>query len=321
MKVLLCNRPGGAFGYISDGWANALRQRGHEVRRWNGQESTWYEYDPDLYIGCSGHRQPIPANRRAKIAIHVNPYGPVLIENILEPPKTIQWVLAQKPDVVFGYGSHDDRLMWSHWKKRHGILWVPMPCAADTILFKQIIDPKEREFDIVYLGGRWQYKAITIDTYLLPLLQSKRVSFKLHGWGDWPPGICSGPLAEDKVSRFLNSGRVGPCIAEKHTHQYGIDVPERAFKMAACGTLVIHDPVPTIRSFIPSAIVATSTNDFVELCIHWSKPEQESERLELVRKQQEEVLNNHTYYHRMRTLLHATGFDAEARSMLDDGKP
>jgi len=318
MRVLLCHRPGGAFGYITDSFCNALRQKGYNVQRWDGQDSSWREFDPDLYIGASGHRQPIPSTRRAKIAIHVNPYGPVKINGIDETSDNIQWVLAQKPDVVFGYGTHEDRIMWSHWKLRHGIPWVPMPTAADAVIFKQITDLRQREYDVVYLGGRWQYKAITIDIFLLPLLKSGRVSYKLYGWGHWPNGTCSGPLAADQVNSFLNSGKVGPCLSEKHTHQFGIDIPERAFKLALCGALVIHDPVPTIRSLIPSAIVATDDNDFLEKCVKYCSPEFESERLELANKQREEVLNHHTYHHRMQTLLHATGFVKEAERMVNE---
>ena len=103
MKIMLCHRPEGAFGYITDGWQNALHDRGYEVRRWDGDASSWREYQPDLYIGCSGHKQPIPSNRNeCQVAIHVNPCGPVNIDGINESQDNINWVVDQKPDLYLG---------------------------------------------------------------------------------------------------------------------------------------------------------------------------------------------------------------------------
>lgn len=317
MKILLCNRPGGAFGYITDGWYNALRSCGHEVRRWNGLETSWREYGPDLYIGCSGHKQPIPPHKDCKVAIHVNPYGPVNIEGINETQENIKWTLNQKPDAVFGYGHEEDRIIWSYWQTRHGIQWVPMPTAADMTQFKVITTAADRPYDLVYLGGRWKYKSQTIDSYLFPVLKIADLKSKVRGWGEWPPGICDGILPEDAAAIFLNNGRIGPCISEIHTHQYGIDIPERAFKVALCGTLVIHDPVPTLKRMIPSAVVSQNPQNFEDLCKHYTRPENDAERQELVNKQRMEVLNAHTYHHRMQTLLSALGFTEEAAGLVD----
>src|SRR5215831_12305434 len=90
VRVLLVHRPGGAFGYISDGWINALRDRGHRVERWDGLENSWHSFAPDLYLGCSGHRQPIPPRHNCKIAIHVNAYGPVHLDGLNESEETIR---------------------------------------------------------------------------------------------------------------------------------------------------------------------------------------------------------------------------------------
>jgi len=314
MKVLVCHRPGGAFGYISDSWINALRDKGHTVQRWDGHDHSWHDFSPNLYIGCSGHKQPIPHQRSAKIAIHVNPYGPTKIQGIAESDENIRWTLNQKPDVVFGYGHEDDRILWSYWTQKHDIPWVPMPTAGDKTLFHQSSE-NDKQYDIVYLGGRWQYKGLIIDAYLIPFLQQSN-NYKLHGWGDWPSNICSGILAEDQVNRFLGSGRVGPCISERHTHEYGIDIPERAFKVALCGTLVVHDAVVAIRRMIPSAIIATNPDQFRNYCLHFAKPENAAERIEVTNRQRNEVLEAHTYHHRMATLFAALGFHTEAQQML-----
>lgn len=316
MKVLLCHRPGGAFGYITDGWFNALRDKGHKVQRWDGLEPSWNDFNPDAYIGCSGHKQPIPPRRNCKVAIHVNPYGPVNIQGINESEQNIRWTLNQKPDAVFGYGHEDDRLLWSYWTQKHGITWVPMPTAGDRIVFKQTRPLDDRPLDVVYLGGRWAYKGLTIDSYLVPLLERKEVTYKLHGWGDWQPGLCSGLLAEDQACAFLNRGKIGPCISEQHTHSHGIDIPERAFKVALCGGLVVHDAAIGVRRMIPSALIAHNPEQFQDYIRHFSRPENQAERVEMVTKQQVEVLSEHTYHHRLATMFMVLGLNKEAAHML-----
>lgn len=314
MRILFCHHVGGAWGYITDSMINALRDKGHTVSRWDGQRESWDNFRPDLYCGASGHKQPIPPQRSAKVALHVNPYGPTKIPGINESDDSIRWTLNQRPDAVFGYGHEDDRILWCYWTEKHGIPWVPMPTAGDKVIFHSS-DESQKRYDLVYLGGRWQYKGIVIDAYLIPLLRHIK-NYKLHGWGEWPPHICSGVLAEDKVCQFLGNGRVGPCISEKHTHEYGIDIPERAFKVALCGTLVVHDAAVAIRRMIPSAIIATNPTQFRDYCIHYSKPENAAERIEITNRQRSEVLSAHTYHHRMSALLSKLGFHDEARAML-----
>lgn len=304
MNILMVHRPDGAFGYITDGLFNAIRDKGHKVQRWDGNIRTWQEFDPDLYIGCSSHKQPIPNKKKCKIAIHVNPYGPVDMGGLNESQENIRWTLAQNPDAVFGYGTNEDRIYWSYWQQKHNIPWVPMPTAADATIFKKL-DNVQRVHDFVYLGGRWAYKAKTIDQYLIPLLKNNNRSYKLHGWGDWPNDLCSGRLPEDKVCEFFNSGKIAPCISEMHTHQYGIDIPERAFKTALCGLLVVHDCTVAIKRMIPSALISSSPADFINVCEHYlNNP---SEREALADRQRLEVLAHHTYHSRIETLLQALG--------------
>lgn len=314
MRVSIVRRVGGAYGYITDGFISALRSKGHTVQRWDGQEASWRAFDPDVHIAASGHREPIPASRRAKVAIHVNPYGPVDLGTINESKDAISWTIAQKPDCVYGYGWTDDTILWKYWQEKHSIPWVPMATAGDKVIFNQSPDESNKSLDLVYVGGRWAYKGISIDAYLLPILQG---SYKVHGWGEWPGSYCSGNIADDKVASFLNSGKIGPCISEPHTQKYGIDVPERMFKVALCGTLVLHDPVPGLQKFMPSVVMADSPAKFKELYNYYTRPENAAERIRVAAKQKEEVLGSHTYHHRMSTLLSALGFHQEAAGMLD----
>lgn len=314
MKILLPQRPGGAFGYITDGWINALIDKGHTVRRWNGDQQEWIQFNPDLYIGSSGHKQDIPINRRAKIALHVNPYGPIKIDGINESEENIRWVRDNNPDIVFGYGFENDRLLWSSWTDVCGIKWIPMPTAGDKTIFNNL--NLDRQYDVVYLGGRWAYKAITIDMFLLPVLRDPGISFKLHGWGDWPAKTNSGILEESNVNVFFNSGKVAPCVSEKHTHTHGIDVPERAWKVSLCGTLAIHDAVPTLRNNFKSLLIARNPTEYKNMIVHYSNPQNREERDMLASAQTNEVLQQHTYHNRLSLLLETLGFKDQSQLML-----
>jgi hypothetical protein len=314
----MCRRAGRAFGYITDGWINCLRDKGHTVQRWDGQQSSWDQFDPDLYIGSSGHKDPVPLKRRAKVALHVNSWGPIGIdtanesrENISESRENIAWVLARNPDVVFGYGFAKDQELWRDWTHRGGIPWVPMPTAGDRIAFQHVMS--QRMFDFVYLGGRWPYKSHTLDKYLLPLLQLP-LTYAISGWGTWPPNTKVRELPEHEACQFLNSGNIGPCVSEKHTHQFGIDIPERCWKVALCGLLVLHDPVPGMEKVFPDAVIAADPQDYANKCFYYAQ--HDAERIELADNQRQFVLNNHTYHHRIRDLLQATGFIEEAKNMI-----
>lgn len=311
MKILMNKRFAFAWGYITDSLMSAFADKGHEVQRYTNDPNQWTSFDPDVYIGCSGHKENIPNNRRAKVAIHVNPYGPVDLGQFNENNTDREWVAANKADLVFGYGSKNDAIMWSHWTSKLGIPWVPMPVAGDRLQYHDL--GLWRHNDVVYLGGRWPYKAKTIDAYLLPVLDSYQHAIK--GYGNWPPQYKVDRLPEDGSNQFLNTGKIGPCISEAHTHQFGFDIPERAFKLALAGVLAIHDPVPSIKAMIPSMVVARDAQDYKRLVGYYLSNSDIAK--DTAKRQKEEVLNNHTYHHRCSTLLHGLGFHQEADGMIN----
>jgi len=118
MKVLVVKPSGGAFNYITSAFINAFNAVGIEAKYWNGDEKEFLDFGPDLYIGCSGHRQVTPKSWNGKKAIHVNPYGTKLEPqngvDINEPKEAIEWTLSQNPDVVFGYGlQEEENTFWN----------------------------------------------------------------------------------------------------------------------------------------------------------------------------------------------------------------
>jgi len=317
MNILLPKHVGGAFGYITEGWLNALVDAGHNVKRYDDNIQSWLEFKPDLYCGCSGHKQTIPANRgKCLVAIHVNPYGTNDIDkNILEPKQTVNWVLSQKPNVVFGYGLQQDRLFWAGWEQA-GIKWVPMPTAGDAVVYNN--SNINKIVDYVYVGGRWSYKSTSIDKFLLPVVNNKKLNGSVYGWGDWsspwPSHFVEGIDDKDVPAR-LSQAKVGPCISEPHTQRSGIDLPERVFKVVLSGAVAVHDTVAGFDRYCKSVLSADSPDQYVNE-IRRICDMDDSARSALSKRQRLEVLNNHTYHHRMSTLFDALGLRGESNDML-----
>lgn len=326
-NILMCKRVDGAWGYITDGMVNALKSAGHNVERYDDTREAemkqdlsnrfdyFHSFNPDLYIGCSGHKQYIPRDRSCKVAIHVNPYGPVKVEpNINESQQNIDWVMEQKPDAVFGYGRDGDRELWSYWEGS-GVPWVPMPTAGDITRYRPDFKNYVRDLDLAYVGGRWTYKAESIDRFLVPLLQKSKLNYELWGWGSWPSVTFRGPIAEGDVPALFKRAKVGPCVSEPHTLVWGIDLPERVFKVILSGAVAVHDPVADMSSYLSSVTACFDQDDYVstvKMICRWDA----MKRLELAQKQYSEVCSKHTYHHRMARLFTSLGWHEEATSIL-----
>jgi hypothetical protein len=317
MRVLVFSPGGGASLFISAGWINALVDAGFTAQRWDGKPETWVAFKPDLVIGCSSHRQliPAPADRKCKVAIHGNPFGHIKIEpNINENNDAINWTITQHPDAVFGYGLESDRKFWSYWTN-YNIPWVPMATAGDATLFN-VKHGSHDKYDVAFVGGRWDYKAKTMDNYLLRVFRDPMITSMVYGWGGWPADIYKGQIPDQEVPKVLADCKVAPCVSEPHTIQWGIDLPERVFKAALSGAVVVHDPAAGLRRFSEHFIVCRNPDEYYnrirELVL--MSPQ---ERSEIANKQRADVLQSHTYHHRMAALLGTLGFAAEAAKLLE----
>jgi len=320
MKIMVVRPPGGAFLYITRGFINAFKSIGCDARFWNGNDREIKEFKPDLYIGCSGHRQIVPRELRnkVKIAIHVNPYSnqklkPVAGTNVNEPDHAIRWTISQKPNVVFGYGHEKDRRFWHLWEDRERIPWIPTPTAADHTLYYP--ENKEREYDAAFFGGRWPYKAHNIDKWLIPVIKELGSKFAIAGWGGWD-GFNSykGSIPDNDPGRtFLSRAKVGPCICEPHTSVYGIDIPERVFKVILCGVMPVMDKVAGFDKVINGVPTADDPAEYKRLVIEHANDFNRDKVNYLIMQ----ILQSHTYLHRMRNICKATGFE-EVVSMFDD---
>jgi len=317
MKILLPNPDGGAFLYIMRGFKNALKHAGHSVKPWDGERESFEQFEPDIYIGCSGWRQPIPHDLvkkfNTRIVIHVNPYGSINLEqisngpNINEPQNTIEWVKDQKPDLLFGYGygQEDIDKYWNKWLSISDVVMAAP--AADHIEYYQVDHDHEWAHDLAFVGGRWGYKATNIDKYLVPLLPKYDVG--IYGWGGWQPIRKSQKIDDNDVRKLFSSSKIGPCIHEPHSSVYGIDVPERVFKVPLCGLLAISDQSASLHRYFPKDIMpmAETPQQYEDFIKYYLK--HDMERKEIALKQKNHILQHHTYLNRVSKIFEGLGLN------------
>jgi len=320
LRILCCNPDGGAFFYITKGWENAFKALGHDFVRWKGDLATLEKYKPHLYLGCSGWRQKFPVGKYdTKIGIHVNPWGSTVLKpeprepDINEPAEARKWTLAQKPDFVYCYGgAHDIPTMWNLWQEKTGIPVVPMPTGGDAVVHKPVNPDSKYVCDVGFVGGYWPYKAMNIDKFLTPVI--KKYNSRVYGWGGWKHigNKSKGPIEDHEVNKLFSSAKICPAISEPHTIRYGIDIPERIWKVPLGGGFTISDPVKNLDKYISynDFITARNPQEYANLIAHYL-PREEA-RKKLAKRQRLAVLKDHTYFSRIQGFLRQCGFDAEA---------
>lgn len=324
LRILCCNPDGGAFYYITKGWEDAFKALGHDFRRWKGSDQELKNYEPHIYLGCSGWRQSYPTWARVafgtKIGIHVNPWGSTVLKalprepNINETPEAVKWARNQKPDFVYCYGGeHDIPHMWNYWPSKAGIPAIAMPTGGNAVAYK-LVDP-EAFFgcDVGFIGGYWPYKAMNIDKYLLPVI--KKMNSKVFGWGGWRHigkkyrGVIKN---EYDVNKLFISAKVCPSIVEPHTTRYGIDIPERMWKVPLGHGFTICDPVKNLDKYVDynTFITARNPREYMEQILYYVK--NDNARNILKKKQRLAVLKDHTYFSRIQGFLRQCGYDEQA---------
>jgi hypothetical protein len=321
LNILCCNPDGGAFYYITKGWEDAFKALGHNFERWNGTQEQLKQYKPHIYLGCSGWRQNFPQWARdefkTRVAIHVNPWGSTVLKplrgepNINEKPDAIKWVGEQDPDFLYCYGTEEDiSHMWNKWENNIAGV-IPMPNAGNAVAHKPVAPDPKYYCEVGFIGGRWPYKAMNIDKYLLPVL--KRTKSQVYGWGGWKGmPFYKGQAKDDMVNRLFSSAMVCPSMVEPHTTRYGIDVPERMFKVPLGGGFTICDPCKGLGRYVSREIfpMANNPKEYSDLINYYIK--NDAERIALKKKQRKAILKDHTYFARVQGFLRFSGYEEEA---------
>lgn len=320
LNILCSNPDGGAFLYITRSWGNAFKALGHNFQPWDGSDQQLSQFKPDIYLGCSGWPQHFPKWARdafkTKVAIHVNPWGTTRLNplpgetDVNEKDRIIKWVAAQNPDFLYCYGIEQDiKHMWNKWSDIGPV--IPMPTGGDAVIHNPIKPHPDFTCQIGFVGGRWAYKARNIDRFLVPVIN--QFDSKVFGWGGWKNQrkYC-GQIADGDVNKLFSSAKICPVVVEPHTSRYGIDIPERIFKVPLAGGFVICDPCNGLERYVPKHIfpIAKNPRDYRNLIIYYLK--HNSQRQDLQKRQRLEILKNHTYFTRIQGFLRSSGYPEEA---------
>lgn len=320
LNILCCNPDGGAFLHITKGWEDAFKNLNHNFERWDGSADHLRKFKPHIYLGCSGWRQDFPKWAKdefgTKVATHVNPWGSTKLiplpgeSNINESENAIKWVEGQHPDFLYCYALDEDiQHMWNKWEEQIACV-IPMPNAGNAILHTPVTPDPNFHCDVGFVGGYWKYKAMNLDKYLVPILN--RTKSKVFGWGGWKHPKYCGVIKDADVNKLFSSSKVCPAMVEPHTTRYGIDIPERMFKVPLGGGFTICDPCKGLERYVSKDIfpMASNPSEYHDLIHHYIK--NDNERIDLKKKQRKSILSDHTYFSRIQGFLKFSGYDAEA---------
>lgn len=337
MKVLISNDGPFAHYYIRMGIARALTAMGHQVIMWDIQKKPAFdafdELEPDLFIGqtynltdaiikCIKERPAMrvimKAADRSDFAYGLNKAEyPVLVANKKEIDNVMKLRFATgRPDFVYVH-YHQDRLNQTHggWEA-DGIKTHSLMNAADVFEFTHGKHQERFDCDVAFVGGRWGYKARTIDKYFMPLLNTG-LKIKIFGNQPWGVRQYCGFLNDYQVKHLLASAKVCVNLSEPHSQDFGYDVVERPFKLASNRCFVVSDYVEDLEKiFGESMEYGKSPQEFQQKVIEWCKPEKINERMSKEKAAYEICMNGQTYFHRVRDIMADLDLEHEAKKAM-----
>lgn len=334
MKILIGNDSRSAHYFIRLGLSRAFTYCGHEVVIWDMQSKPaldiFSEFEPDLFIGQTFNLtrpifKAILERPWLKVAMKAADWGsfnktldnekfPILLATE-EEKENIRRLKDEcgKPDFVYIH-YHPDYVKDTHgyWEDELGVKVVPLMSGAD--IFEYTCGNIRHEFkcDLGFVGGRWGYKAQSIDKFLVPLCQpNSGFRVKIFGNSNWGiPNYC-GYLPDEYTKDFFASSTILPNISEPHSQVFGFDIVERPFKCAAAGRPVVSDYVEGLtKLYTPDEemVFAKTPQEFEAKCR--SLLNNEKLREKIAKAGQTKTLSEHTYFHRIKLILDELGLDS-----------
>jgi hypothetical protein len=339
MKVL-CRYSGGGSVPVRTGWGRVFAALGHQFSFWNSEGKSAFdvfsEYEPDLYLGTTYDdidRAVIKNIRKRpnmKVALYASAWGPRAdaldpkeypIVRVSQQEIDILGKLKEetgKPDFVFLHvADHNLEDVLGGWRLI-GITPIGVLNAADTFAYAGGIQREHLRSDVSLVGGYWPFKARNIDRFLLPLCHSsKNLNVKIWGNGQWPVTQFLGYCQDETMKDIFASARVCPNVSEPHSTSplYRSDIVERPFKAALSG-LVVSDYVEEAEVVFKGVLEMAKTPEEYEQKIRYWINSNEEERNEYKARLRKVVLDEHTYFHRIRKILKNLGMSEEASRCL-----
>jgi hypothetical protein len=304
------------------GWGRVLAGMGHEFFFWNPESRVAFDaFDdlkPDLFLGTtfdldSATIKCIKQRPELRVGLYASAWGPMVNELDLkqypivaindEEKKKLEKLKQEtgRPDFVHLHLTPNFlEPILGGWRDI-GIKPLGILNAADTFAYLDGEVKEEYKTDIAFIGGYWGYKGRNLNRYLLPLLHPDhpaKLSAKIWGNQPWPCLQYLGLINDDQAKHAWKSAKICPNVSEPHSTDYGFDMVERPFKVAAAGGFCISDYVESTRELFGEVFpMAKTPREFADLIEHYLKDE--AARSFQATRQRLAVLGQHTYFHRI----------------------
>lgn len=249
--------------------------------------------------------------------IDINKY-PILRANPKEVKLVEQLKASGRIDLIICH-YHNNRIGMTHeyWRDKLGIPVYGNPPAADLIDYTNGQYMEEFKSDIFFVGGKWNYKAKTIDPWFMPLCDSELgLNVKIFGNKHWGcPQFC-GALEQRWVKHAMASAKVCPNISELHAQSFGIELNERCFKL-------LSNKCPVVSDYTESLATDIYNNGEIEFA---KTPKEFKEKILGVidgsltidrEKGYSKTLRSETYFHRVASLFERLGLEKEKVNVLN----
>lgn len=323
MKILIQSTNPGAHKFTNLGLGRAFQAMGHESFIWEDENQSAFDiFDsikPDIFLGQTYNLNEsiikcIAENPIMKVGLRASDYSdfanevakkfPILVANdkevaLVEKLRDI----TGKPHFLHNhYTQHSIETTHSKWIER-GFNVKSSLLAADLFDFhggeyKQMYDS-----DITFCGGRWGYKSLTIDPYIVQLCQPQH-NYKIkifgnQGWGI--PQYC-GYAPDSEVKHILKSAKICLNVHEPHSQIYGYDIIERPYKLLANKCFCISDHVADLKFIIPNGIMYANNPKEYKVLVDYFL-ENPSEKEKYIDNGYKTVMRNHTYFDRAKEIF------------------
>jgi hypothetical protein len=336
VKVLIQNDGIHAHFFERSGWLKAFNSmpnticKMYECRKYPAYD-IFDSFEPDIFIGQlynldSSLLQCIKERPFLKVALRAGDWGDIQNEpdyfdyNILystqEQIETLKRLKDEtgQPEFVFTHYAQSNMQRTHGYFEQIGIKPVGIMLGADIFDYYGAQKMEHLACDVGFVGGYWPYKGININKTLLRLCHESNYNIKIFASNKWPVPNWCGDIPQTSCKHVFYSTKVCPNIHEPHSTKFGIDVNERSFKTMASGGFTISDNAEGQKNLFQDGkhIVYYDDNTFFDTVRYYLKTENEDKRKAIALAGQREVLENHTYFERIKQFLNEFGYHKEA---------
>jgi hypothetical protein len=181
------------------------------------------------------------------------------------------------------------------WREA-GFEYLSLPNGCNPIY--QFPQDGKREFDYFLATSYGPDRIIMTWRYIKPIFERYNGLWAGPGWGF---GI--GPIKSDELPALYARAKIVPNPLHPFLTQHPHEISERAFSATACGAFQITDWTPVTEKFFASdeLISARGAQEFLEKFEYYvQRPD---ERNAIIKKGVQRVFTQHTYFHRIASLV------------------